>query len=122
MSTVEHYVQAKVGDDLALRRRVIADMERAGISITADTTETYKKMIDQLLSKIKAKRTPVEQRKPVPYGSVIGEHDKKILDGVDPITNDKLYKVALVGKRVGMFNPKNNACWPLPTTSESGSI
>jgi hypothetical protein len=113
MSKIENYVTAHT-DDLELRRRILGDLRRAGVDVTADTTETYRQMIDTLLAKIKAKRTPVSERQPVPYDAQLGEHDKKILSGIDPLTNDKLTRVILANKRASMFNPKNNTCWPIP--------
>lgn len=113
MSTIENYVTAHT-DDISLRRRVIGDLRRAGVNVTADTTETYRQMIDNLLAKIKAKRTPIADRQPVPYDAQIGEHDKKIMSGVDPLTGDKLTRIVLANKRPAMFNPKNNTCWPIP--------
>lgn len=113
MSTIENYVTAHT-EDLATRRRILGDLQRAGVSVTADTTESYRQMIDSLLAKIKAKRTPISERTPVPYDARVGEHDRKIMAGTDPLTGDKLTRVLLAGKRHAMFNPKNNTCWPIP--------
>jgi hypothetical protein len=113
MATIENYVTAHT-EDIALRRRILGDLQRGGIDVSADTTESYRQMIDSLLAKIKAKRTPISERTPVPYDARVGEHDRKIMAGTDPLDGDKLTRVRLAGKRYAMFNPKNNTCWPIP--------
>jgi hypothetical protein len=117
MQKIEQYVSASVGDDAVLKRRVIGDLKRAGVVVTADTTESYRQMIDSLLAKIKAKRTPVSERQPVPYEAELGEHDRKVIAGIDPLTGERLTRVKLAGKRYAMFNPKNNSVWPIPVNT-----
>jgi hypothetical protein len=41
MATIENYVTAHT-EDIALRRRILGDLQRGGIDVSADTTESYR--------------------------------------------------------------------------------
>jgi hypothetical protein len=121
MPTIEQYVTAKT-DDKKLQRRILADVSRAGVCVTADSVENFKKHIDGLLAKMNMKRAPIEGRVPTPYVAELGAHDRKVMDGVDPIDGKKLEAVELPMGRKAMYNPFTRAVWPLPVTKNAASV
>jgi hypothetical protein len=117
MTTVEQYVEAKT-DDKIIRRRILADLTRGGV-IASDSVDNFKKHIDGLLAKMNFKRAPIEGRTPSPYEAKIGEHDKKVISGVDPLDGSKLEDIVMPGNRKVKYNPYSGVVWPLPVESSA---
>ena len=112
---LKQYIETQSKGDAHLRRRLEKSFENAGISVvTANTTEAYKKTIDDLLAKMKLKRAPLEGRVPTRYEAQLGEHDKKVLAGIDPIDGGKLEKIYVNDEREAMYNPRTHIVWPIP--------
>ena len=115
MKNLAEYINEQTKGDLALRRRITADIERSGVVVSAaDANDSYRKTIDQLLAKMRMKRAPIEGRVPVSYDAKVGDHDRKVLAGIDPVDGGKLEKVFISDTREAMYNPVSHAVWPLP--------
>jgi hypothetical protein len=122
MSSIKEYISKATAGDAQLTRRLATDLERGGVVVTADVNDSYKKTIDQLLAKMKMKRAPLEGRVPVPYNAEIGEHDRKVVAGIDPLDGGKLEKVWVSDKREAMYNPRTYAVWPLPVAKGAPAV
>lgn len=114
--TIEQYVEATAGN-YAVKRRILADLTRGGVDVTADSSEMYRKTIDTLLAKMKMKRAPLEGRVPTQYKTEHGEHDRKVVAGIDPIDGQKLEKVFISEKVEAMYNPRTHVVWPIPVAN-----
>jgi hypothetical protein len=118
MSTIKQYIDQKANGDIKIRRRLESNFVEAGVSVTAtNMTESYKKTIDDILTKMKLKRAPLQGRVPTKYEAALGEHDRKVLAGVDPLDGQKLEKVFISDEREAMYNPRTHIVWPLPVSS-----
>ena len=102
---------------VAVARTVLADFQRAGIPVTADLTDAYKKQIDVLVQRMHAKRTPLDERVVVPYTGKLGEHNKALETLKDPLTKEPLVDVVLAKGRHALFNPANRVVHPIPVTA-----
>lgn len=120
--TIEDYITRVSNGDHVLQRRLRADVTRPGTMVTAGLNDSYKKTIDALLAKMKFKRAPLEGREPVPYAVQAGEHDRKVLSGIDPVDGGKLDRVWINDKREAMFNPSTLAVWPLPVSKTEAIV
>ena len=114
--SIDEYIMKVTAGDRSLTRRLRADVTRPGTMVTADLNESYKKTIDALLAKMKFKRAPLEGRVPTSYTAQVGEHDRKVLSGIDPTDGGKLDRVWINDRREAMFNPSTLAVWPLPVS------
>lgn len=114
---IQAYIQSRsknFPDATVLARAVVADFQRAGIPVTADTNDEYKLQIDKLLQKMNAKRAPMAERKPIPYAVKPGDHDSKLKAGVDPADGTPLETVVLDKGRQALYNPNNRIVYPIP--------
>lgn len=102
---------------IAIARTVAADFTRAGIPVTADLTDSYKKQIDMLVQRMHAKRTPLDERVVVPYTAKLGEHNPALAALKDPLTKEPLVDVVLAKGRHALFNPANRVVHPIPVTA-----
>lgn len=118
MSTIKQYIELKANGDIKIRRRLESNFIEAGVSVTAtNITQSYKKTIDDILAKMKLKRAPLQGRVPTKYEATLGEHDRKVLAGVDPLDGQKLEKVFINDEREAMYNPRTHIVWPLPVSN-----
>lgn len=102
---------------VAVARTVTADFQRAGIPVTADLTDAYKKQIDMLVQRMHAKRTPMDERVVVPYTAKLGEHNPALATLKDPLTKEPLVDVVLAKGRHALFNPANRVVHPIPVAA-----
>jgi hypothetical protein len=118
MSTIKQYIELKANGDIKIRRRLESNFIEAGVSVTStNITQSYKKTIDDILAKMKLKRAPLQGRVPTKYEATLGEHDRKVLAGVDPLDGQKLEKVFINDEREAMYNPRTHIVWPLPVSN-----
>lgn len=108
-------------DAIVVARSVCADFTRAGVCVTADLTESYKKQIDNLVQKMQAKRTPLSERVIVPYGVKLGDHDKALEAMKDPDSKEPLLDVVLAKGRHALYNPTNRVVHPIPLKDKAAA-
>jgi len=103
-----------VNEASVLQRGVLADMTRAGVTVTADLTDSYRSEIDRLVKKMHAKRTPLEERVPVPYTAKVGEHKRALAALKDPLNGEPLSVVVLTKNRRVLYNAGSGVVYPIP--------
>lgn len=109
MATVKDTV-AKLGLDPAHRRRLCGNLKVAGITedsmVTAHTSSIIKNMAEKFKKRGITARTIAEP--------TLGEHDRRILAGEDPVTGDKIPEIIITKTRKALYNPETRVTYPFP--------
>jgi hypothetical protein len=112
-------------------KRILGGVAVAGIrpdqTATANTSRVLDDVLDRLAKRLGTVADDVPEAEPetkepksaqLDQGSNPNTYAKSLLNGVDPITKEKLSSVTLLGGVKALFNPSTRVTYPIPLTEK----